>query len=404
MPKPLQTILIKPAGPDCNMGCTYCFYLEKNSLFNENPIHRMSEDILEELIRQTMEQSGDQVSFIWQGGEPTLMGLNFFRKAVDLQQLYGRGQMVGNGLQTNGLLIDDDWIQFLKSYNWLVGLSLDGPEHVHDHYRRTRSGNGTWKTISANAEKMIAAGLAVNALIVVNDHSVHFPDEIYEFHKNMGLSHMQFIPCVEADRVNPSLLSPFSVPADKYGHFLCRIFDLWMADFPALNPRTSLRMFDSLLHRYIGHPAPECTMLKECGNYVAVEHNGDVFSCDFFVQPEWKLGNIQDSSLIKMLNSGRQHDFGYRKANLPAECINCRWLSLCRGGCPKDRIPQNNKSGLNYLCPAYKLFFEYSDKRFRQLAHALQKPRITPAAKQKTGRNQPCPCGSGKKFKKCCAE
>ena len=393
------------------MACTYCFYLKKDELFKSTPTHRMVEEVQEELIRQAMKQSADQISFIWQGGEPTLMGLDFYRKAIELQQQFGRGQMVGNGLQTNGLLIDDQWIDFLKKYHWLVGLSLDGPEHAHDYYRRSRSGDGTWEKVVANAEKMLAADIAVNALIVVNDYSVRFADEIYNFHKSLGLSHMQFIPCVEAIQNNPSQLSSFSVPAEEYGHFLCRIFDLWMDDFSGLTPTTSVRLFDSLLHLYMNHPAPECTLLDKCGNYAVVEHNGEVFSCDFFVQPEWHLGNIMEDNLTEMLNSRKQQTFGLRKANLPTECINCRWLALCRGGCPKDRIMRHSDDRQNYLCPAYKIFFEYSDKRFRKLAQEWKKlysaqqehSRTTERPeKHKIGRNQLCPCGSKKKFKRCC--
>ncbi|ACS79413.1 anaerobic sulfatase maturase [Maridesulfovibrio salexigens] len=411
MQKPLQTILIKPAGPDCNMACTYCFYLNKKELFESTSIHRMPDELLKELIRQAMEQSAEQVSFIWQGGEPTLMGLDFYRKTVELQQQFGRGQMVGNGLQTNGLLINDDWIHFLKAYNWLVGLSLDGPEHIHDHYRRNSNGKGTWQKVVANAERMLANDLAVNALVVVNDYSVSYPDDIYQFHKNLGLPHMQFIPCVEVDIANPSQPSSFSVPAEKYGQFLCRIFDLWMNDFSGLTPTTSVRMFDSLFHLYMGQAAPECTLLNECGNYVVVEHNGDVFSCDFFVQPEWRLGNIKSSSLTEMLNSGKQRAFGLRKASQCDECKNCRWLTFCRGGCPKDRIMGHGNNKQTYLCPAYKIFFEHSDKKFRQLAREWEKQysvmrtqrRNTEfSSNDKPGRNTSCPCGSGKKFKRCC--
>lgn len=413
MRKPLQTLLIKPAGPDCNMACTYCFYRKKASLFRESPSHRMSQDVLEEMIRQAMRQSGRQINFIWQGGEPTLMGLEFYRKCIEFQQRFGRGQLVGNGLQTNGLLIDAEWIRFLKSYNWLVGLSLDGPQHVHDHYRGTRGGGGTWEKVTASAERMLAADLAVNALIVVNDYSVRFPDEIYAFHKNLGLSHMQFIPCVEPDEDNPPHVLDFSVPAEGYGRFLCRLFDLWMDDFSDLEPATSVRLFESLFYAYIGYPPPECTLLDECGTYLVVEHTGDVYSCDFFVQPAWRLGNVKDSSLSEMLNAERQSVFGQRKANLPDECTCCRWLSLCRGGCPKDRLSGRAGKAPNYLCAAYQMFFEYSDERLRELAerwkrqhqHSAMRAEDQTTARHvegKVGRNQPCPCGSGKKYKKCC--
>jgi len=368
----------------------------------------MSQGVLKEMIRQAMKQSANQIIFNWQGGEPTLMGLDFYRKCVELQQHFGRGQSVGNGLQTNGLLIDDEWVSFLKSYNWLVGLSLDGPQHVHDHYRRTQGGNGTWKRVVAAAERMLAGDLAVNALIVVNDHSVQFPDEIYTFHKDLGLSHMQFIPCVETDHADPSRILSFSVSAESYGHFLCRLFDLWMDDFSGPVPATSVRLFDSLFHAYIDQPPPECTLLGECGTYLVVEHNGDVYSCDFFVQPEWRLGNVKDSNLSGMLNAEKQCAFGNRKAALHGDCLSCRWLSLCKGGCPKDRFPEQAGQTPNHLCSAYQTFFEYSDTIFRSLAEQWKQQHAANAqvgeqpAHGKVGRNHPCPCGSGKKFKRCC--
>lgn len=393
------------------MSCSYCFYLEKALLFHDNSRPRMSQGVLEEMVSQAMEQSGNQVNFIWQGGEPTLMGLEFYRKCVELQQRFGQGQVVGNGLQTNGLLINDEWVRFLKSYNWLVGLSLDGPEHVHDHYRRARGGGGTWEKVTTSAKKMLTAGLAVNALIVVNDYSVQFPDEIYEFHKNLGLSHMQFIPCVETDKDDPSCVLDFSVPTEGYGRFLCRLFDLWMDDFSGLEPGTSVRLFESLFYTYIGHPSPECTLLDECGTYVVVEHTGDVYSCDFFVHPAWHLGNVEDANLLEMLNGEKQCLFGRKKANLPDECKRCRWLSLCKGGCPKDLLSGQAGKARNYLCSAYRMFFEYSDERFRRLVKRWKRQFSDKQAEDltegrhtggKVGRNRPCPCGSGKKHKRCC--
>ncbi|MCF8032294.1 MAG: anaerobic sulfatase maturase [Desulfarculaceae bacterium] len=366
--KPLASLLIKPAGPDCNLSCDYCFYLEKAELFNSKQTHRMTGAILEEVVRQAMRQAGREINFIWQGGEPTLMGLDFFRKAVELQQRYGRDQTVGNGLQTNGLLIDSQWAQFLRSYQWLVGLSLDGPQHVHDHHRKTGRGQGTWEPVVESAKRLLDAEVAVNALVVVTDYSVRFAQEIYEFHKNLGLNYMQFIPCVEADKQDPSAVSSFSVPSEPYGHFLCQLFDLWMDDFTDLTPTTSIRFFDSLFYQYLGLPAPECTLLPECGNYVVVEHNGEVFSCDFFVQPAWRLGNVMYSRLSDMLNAEKQRQFGRRKAHWPDTCGDCRWLGHCAGGCPKDRLRGQGPEKQNHLCSAYQIFFEYSDQRFRDLA------------------------------------
>ena len=376
--------MIKPAGPDCNLSCDYCFYLKKAELFGSKKTHRMTENVLNELVRQAMQQSGREINFIWQGGEPTLMGLEFFKKAVGLQQMYGHGQTVGNGLQTNGLLIDDSWAQFLRSYQWLVGLSLDGPRHVHDHYRKTRPGKGTWKRAVNSAKLLLGAQVAVNALVVVTDYSARFAQEIYEFHKNLGLTHMQFIPCVEADKKNPDSVTPFSVSGEPYSRFLCQLFDLWMDDFTGLTPATSIRFFDSLFYRYLGLTAPECTLLPECGNYVAVEHNGDVFSCDFFVQPEWRIGNVMDLRLSEMLNADKQRDFGHRKANLPNSCGDCRWLGYCRGGCPKDRLRGHGGEKLNHLCLAYRIFFEHADGRFRGLAERWKKHNRSTGFQQST--------------------
>ncbi len=371
--KPLISILVKPAGPDCNMACTYCFYLEKDRLFPEVRTHRMSEEVLQEMIRQFLGQGDRQLSFGWQGGEPTLMGLPFFKKAVALQQKYGRGQTVGNGLQTNGLLIDQGWARFLKEYSFLVGLSLDGPEHIHDHYRFLRGGDRSWSKVKDRAKLMLDAGVAVNALSTVNDYSVQFPEEIYRFHQELGLSYMQFIPIVEPHGEKPGEAAPFSVSAKAYGEFLCTLFDLWIQDFKNGLPTTSIRFFESVFHVYAGVAPPECTLLEQCGIYLVVEHNGDVYACDFFVEPEWKLGNLMDGDrLIDLLNSERQTAFGEVKAALPEPCRTCRWLRYCRGGCPNDRIVTNGRfTDPSYFCGAYKQFFDHAAGRLAQIAAQL---------------------------------
>ena len=411
--KPLNSLLIKPAGPDCNLACRYCFYLEKSALFNQSKVHRMSLDILEEMTRQAMDGGGEYMSFGWQGGEPTLMGLDFYQHAVDFQQKYGRGRFVGNGLQTNGILIDAEWAAFLKKYQFLVGLSLDGPEHVHDKYRVMRTGAGTWQKVVDSAKCMLDAGVDVNALTVVNDYSVQFPEEIYQFHKEIGLTHQQYIPCVESDPENPGKAAAFSVSADAYGRFLCKMFDLWLADFVDGEPRTSVRLFDSVFYHYVGMTPPDCTLLPECGVYVVVEHNGDVYSCDFFVEPKWRLGNIADDNLEALLNSEKQRAFGKVKADLHAECRECEWLRYCHGGCPKDRIRDSRDDKLSHFCAAYKTFYAHADDHMTSLAIEWRKKQKTMANREriiqavengeiKVGRNDLCPCGSGLKFKKCC--
>jgi uncharacterized protein len=356
------------------MRCTYCFYLKKSNLFSKSKTHRMSERILKKMVQQVMTDGESQISFVWQGGEPTLMGIDFFKKAVDFQQKFGENQVVGNGLQTNGILIDREWARFLGRYKFLVGLSLDGTEHIHNKYRRMKGGKGSWPRVVDRAKLLLDSGVAVNALTVVNDYSVRFPEEIYEFHKSLGLNFMQFIPCVEPDPVNPGKTAPFSVDPKMFGRFLVKLFDLWMSDSDENGFKTSVRYFDSVFYSYCGLPAPNCTFQESCGRYLVVEHNGDVFCCDFFVDEKWKLGNVLKGDLWKMLNSPLQEKFGQQKAAVAKTCRQCKWFNHCRGGCTKDRFNKENP-GSNYLCHSYKTFFEHADTRMTELAKKWKKER-----------------------------
>lgn len=383
--KMLNSVLVKPAGPDCNLNCTYCFYLKKGALFPQQLQHRMSDEIQEELIRQVMQQGGASVSITWQGGEPTLMGLPFYERAIAMERKYGRNQTVGNGLQTNGLLLDEEWARFLKKYDWLVGISLDGPAHIHDHYRRDRGGQGTHQRVEANARMLLTQGVAVNVLCCLTDYSVRFPDELYQYYKSLGLNWMQFIPVVETDLLDPSRAASWSVTADSFGLFLCRIFDLWMADFRNGEPTTSIRHFESVFHAYVGMEAPECTMMKNCGPYVVVEHNGNVYSCDFFVEPKWKLGNIMTGRLSQMLNSKQQESFGAAKSLLPGECRRCPWLTKCYGGCTKDRIRDPADLRKPRFCNAYRMFFAHADASLRALAGKWKQQQHDMREWQETG-------------------
>lgn len=407
--KKLTTVLVKPTGADCNLDCGYCFYLDRAGTprpgFKQerglNRLHgrRMSDEVLEAMVRQVMRGGSAQVSFGWQGGEPLLMGLDFFKRAVEYERRYGfSGQVVGNGLQTNGTLINDAWGDLFLETNWLVGLSLDGPPHIHDHYRRTRNGRGTYERVRAVAELLSRRGVLFNVLTVVNEYSVRFPKEIYDHHKQLGLRHMQFIPCVEQDPRDPRRAADFSVGAEQLGRFMCEVFDLWRKDFVAGRPTVDIRWFDSFFHAYVDRPAPECTLMKECGCYVVVEHNGDVFPCDFFVEDRWKLGNVLTGDLTEMLNSSKQKVFGQLKAKLPRECRTCRWLKYCRGGCTKDRLRDPTDEGSNHFCRAFMMFFEHADAEFRRLAEEWKAEQRAAAAR----RNAPCPCGSGKRYKHCC--
>lgn len=372
--KPLNTVLIKPAGPDCNMACTYCFYYDKTDLFkkdlgetDDNDHHLMDEETLEETLKQTLHHASDKVNIAWQGGEPTLRGFSFFKKVVDIQLKYGKGLEIANAFQTNGFLLNRKWARFFHKYNFLIGLSLDGPEHIHNRYRLI-NGAGSWQKVVDNLEILLEHDVQVNAMTVVNDYSVKFPAEIYEFHKNRGLVYMQFIPCVETDPDDPGFVAPFSVPPLAYGEFLCKLFDLWVADFHNGYPTTSVRFFESVVFSYLNLIPPECTFSEECGMYVVVEHNGDVYSCDYFVEQQNKLGNIHNGNIYAMLNSAKQHEFGDSKKKVPAECLKCRWFQHCRGGCLKDRIRDPQSKGKNYFCESMRIFFAYADSRLNSIA------------------------------------
>jgi uncharacterized protein len=372
--RPVTDVLIKPVGPDCNLDCEYCFYIEKLKSY-PNRTTRMSDTVLAAMIQQLMSQNVPQISIGWQGGEPTLMGLPFYRKAVDLMLRHGRGQSVSNGLQTNGVLIDRDWAKFFRDHHFLIGLSMDGPEHIHDHYRKNRGGHGSWSKALDASELLLEYGVEVNVLSVVNNYSVQFPYEIYEFHKSRGLHFMQFIPCVETEG---STVANFSVDAPSYGAFLKLLFDLWLADFVNGVPLTSIRFFEALLFKYAGFASTECTLLDKCGEYLLIEHMGDVYACDFFVEPEWKLGNLLATPLPTLFNSPKQTNFGQLKADLPTDCRTCEWKTQCRAGCPKDRLRNPALDGRNHFCEAYKLFFAHADSKLRSLADEWKRKQHEP--------------------------
>lgn len=332
----------------------------------------MSEAVLRETVRKVMHQGEQQINFGWQGGEPTLMGRHFFEMAVQYQERCARpGQQASNALQTNGLLIDENWAAFLREHQFLVGLSFDGPAHIHDRYRTFASGRPSWERVAAARDTLLRADVAVNALIVVNDYSVRHAREIYEFHKQNGLSYMQFIPCIEPDPLHPDVPAPFSAPADAYGDFLITLLDLWRGDFRNDRPTTFVRWFDSLFFTYVGYPAPECTLLPECGTYVVIEHDGSIYSCDFYVDDAHRLGTVLHDEISKLLNSSTQKQFGLKKILLPETCKTCPWLEHCYGGCPRERI--FSADGLNIYCAAWKQFFAYADPWFRELAERWKK-------------------------------
>lgn len=344
--KPFQ-LLIKPAGPDCNLCCNYCFYRRASKLFPPGT-HRMSYNILEAMINQYMSLRIPQSIFSWQGGEPALCGLEFFKKAVELQMKYGvKGQVVGNSLQTNGLLIDDEWCKFFNQYKFFIGLSLDGPQKLHDKYRTGRDG-GSWKGAMKAAGLLSRHKVEFNILSVITKESEKMAKELFNWFVDNGFKYLQFIPCVEV--LSGGGMAPYSVTPEGFGRFLCELFDIWWMN---KDKGIFIRTFDAIL-QYLNTRTPSmCVFSSCCDSYIVIEHDGSVYPCDFFVQKDKQLGNLMDTPLDELYTSGAFKKFGKEKGNIPPECKDCEFFLLCNGGCQKDRIDSRK----SYLCPAYKIFF-----------------------------------------------
>ncbi len=362
----------------------------------------MSDDVLEEFVRQYVAMSGPQVSFAWQGGEPTLMGLEFFQRAVYYQQKFGRsGQVVSNSLQTNAILLDNQWCQFLADYKFLVGVSIDGPADIHDRFRKYSSGTPSHEQVIAALHRLQEHNVDHNCLAMITPANVRRPEELYHyFTDELGLEYLQFIPLVEKDPATGKL-ADFSIDPDAYGEFLCRVFDLWAR---ASEPQVHVRMFDDLLALHAGVEAPSCLLREHCGAYVVVEHNGDVYCCDFFVEPEWKLGNLMATPLTDLVQSEKFAQFARRKSELGRKCQGCEWLKFCWGGCPKHRLVYADDVSMpSYFCAGYRRIFEHSQEQLQRRARRWLAQQCYPTINYDgVGRNDPCPCGSGKKHKKCC--
>jgi len=362
-------------GPLCNLDCHYCFYLEKEKLYPGTSRWAMSPQMLEEYIRQYIAaQDVPVVSFTWQGGEPTLLGLDFFRRAVELQRKHSLGKQIENAFQTNAVLIDQHWSDFLAQERFLVGVSIDGPKHLHDHYRIYKGGRGSFDDTLRGLECLKQRGVDFNTLTVVNRRNSEYPLEVYRFLKEIGSKYMQFLPVVErkAKQTTPDglhLVSPtyegdaevteWSVEAYTYGQFLCTVFDEWVQHDVA---RYFVQIFDVSLENWLGLTPALCVFRETCGSALAIEHNGDLYSCDHFVYPQHRLGNILEQPMEWLVNSRQQVAFGNAKRDcLPQYCQNCEVRFACHGECPKHRfiLTPDGEPGLNYLCAGYKLFFNH---------------------------------------------
>jgi serine-type anaerobic sulfatase-maturating enzyme len=417
-------IMAKPSGSACNLNCEYCFFLKKGKLYPASNF-RMSDEVHESYIKQLFEaHQVPQVTVAWQGGEPTLMGLDFFRRSVALQKKYQkRGTQVENTFQTNGILLNEEWCRFFHEQNFLIGLSVDGPKELHDTYRKDKGGHGTFDRVVRAARLLQKHRVEFNVLCTVNRKNSEHPLEVYRFFRDeLNTNYIQFIPIVE--RINEdgetgyqegNKVTDRSVQPEQWGRFLIEIFDEWVKRDVG---QTFVLNFDGALAGWLGMAGTVCIFGPTCGQGTALEHTGDLYSCDHYVEPNHYLGNILKTPMIELVASEKQRKFGQDKRDtLPSYCLNCEFIHICNGECPKNRFIEtpDGEPGLNYLCEGYKAFFRHADHPMKIMAGLIRRDRPAeevmklmeteekgtenPPVKQ--GRNEPCFCGSGQKFKKC---
>ena len=366
-------IMVKSVGSVCNLACDYCYYLEKANLYKDISNHVLEEDLLEKFVQEYIQsQTMPEVMFTWHGGETLMRPISFYKKAMELQKRYAGGRRIDNSIQTNGTLLTDEWCKFFKENNWLVGVSIDGPQEFHDEYRKNKHGLPSFVKVMKGVSLLKKHGVEWNALAVVNEFNADYPKDFYHFFKEIGCKFIQFTPIVERiinhddgrhlaslSDEEPARLADFSVTPKQWGDFLCGVFDEWVKEDVG---STYVQIFDSTLANWIGEQPGVCTMAKTCGHAGVMEFNGDVYSCDHFVFPEYKLGNIRSKSLVEMMYSDRQAKFGQDKFNtLPQQCKSCDYLFACYGECPKNRFAKtkDGEPGLNYLCEGYYQFFDH---------------------------------------------
>ncbi len=367
------SLLVKPASADCNLDCEYCFYKDKGGLYPDRPRHRMSDETLKAMMRNVFSAPQREFGFGWQGGEPTLMGLDFFKQVVELQKAHApEGSVVSNGLQTNGTLIDDEFATWLADNEFLVGISIDGPEAVHDRYRTTFGGGGSHHQVLQGLDALTRHGVEFNVLGLVTQANVERPAELYHYLKSLGSAYHQYIPCVEYD--DSGELMPYAVSAEQWGRFLAGLFDEWAAGDAE---SVSIRFFDSLLQKLLTGDTTMCSMGKDCRHYFVVEHNGDIFPCDFFVEPHLRLGNVSDDRFVDLWRSRPYRAFGRMKRHWNEACDDCEFLSYCAGDCLKMRFRDGEDPGaLSALCPGWKHFYEHTMPRFEELAGDFRSGRL----------------------------
>ncbi len=381
--------MAKPVGASCNLNCTYCYYLEKKILYPGGP--RMELSLLEKYIRQYIQrQNVPVINFVWQGGEPALAGIDFYQQAISLQKQYAGGKQIFNSFQTNGLLINEQWCKFFSENNFLIGISLDGPKKFHDHNRKMKGDQPTFDQVLHAIDLLKKYKVEFNTLTTINSFNSSYPVEIYKFLKDIGSQYIQFLPVVEriaqsatedglmlvnADFQENAKVTPWSVTAQDYGNFMCSIFDLWVKNDVG---KYYIQLFDATLANWMGENPGICVFTKMCGDALVLEANGDVYSCDHFVYPQYLLGNINFTDLFFLAKSSRQIKFGEQKwTTLPEQCKQCEYCFACYGECPKHRFEktENGQSGLSYLCGGYKKFFAHVDPYMQYMAEQLKQKR-----------------------------
>jgi len=393
-------VFVKPVGPLCNMGCRYCYYLEKDQLYPGETRFRMPVDLLEEYIRQHVEAStGPVISFSWHGGEPTMAGLDYFRKIVELQRRFcPPGRRIVNGIQTNGTLLDEDWCRFFAREHFTVGISMDGPRELHDLYRYSKNRKSTFDQTLQGYRLLKKHGVISEILCVVNASNVGHPLKVYRFFKELQAGYITFLPLVEREPDSESGVSELSVPSGAFGDFLITIFDEWRSgDIGTVK----VQIFEEAARSAFGQDHTLCIFKKSCGGVPVVEYNGDFYACDHYVEKEHRPGNIRDRNLAELLDSPEQQAFGAAKLNtLPGYCLECEVRDMCNGECPKNRFAAtpDGEKGLNYLCAGYRRFFNHCRPFVQEVARVYKMQQLN----KKVARNDPCPCGSGKKYKNCC--
>ncbi len=440
-------VMSKPIGPICNLDCEYCYYLHKEDLYPSGQGWRMGDETLEAYVAQYIDAQpagASEITFAWQGGEPTLLGVEFFERIVALQRRYApRGKRIVNSLQTNGVLLDEAWCRFFREHDFLIGISIDGPAELHDRYRYDKKGRGTFAAVLEGLKLLKTHQVQFNVLTVVNRHNGDHGRRVYSYLRDCGAEFIQFIPIVEPRGVGrhaetgdapmvgsdplDGIVSSRSVRPEQFGRFLIDVFDEWSKRDIG---RVFVQVFDQALSAWMGIEPSLCIFRKQCGRALAIEHNGDLYSCDHFVEPDYLLGNIRDLPIVEMANSPRQEAFARDKeTSLPQYCLDCDVRFACNGGCPKNRFIETpaGEPGLNYLCKGYRKFFAHIDRLMREMvvevkagrpaANVMQRARgkqPIAAPMQRTqnvgrsrpaappGRNDLCPCGSGRKYKKCC--